>query len=299
MKKQYLIISLLVLVSGTTFAQWIQGTGKIHTSDRVGIRTSNPVSLLETKVDLQQDLYGARIFYTTPAFGTPIVNRELFKIGEKIGNNTSISSKFLVTHNGVGIHTNILPQHVKLHVNGGFVLVDGDQGSILFDKNSSSTYGQWGISYNVGNTLQGLNFWKPHGSTHNLQNYRLFLADNGQVGMGVQPDEFTDFGTEGYRLHVRNGIITEKVKVELIANWPDFVFDDNYKLRTLEEVENFVSINNHLPDVPSEEEMIANGLNVAEMDAILLQKIEELTLYMIELKKENEILKEQISKIKK
>jgi len=64
-------------------------------------------------------------------------------------------------------------------------------------------------------------------------------------------------------------------------------------------VESFIKENNHLPDVPSEAEVLEEGINLGQMDALLLKKIEELTLYVIELKKENEIIKTEISKLKK
>ena len=108
-----------------------------------------------------------------------------------------------------------------------------------------------------------------------------------------------------YRLYVQGGILTEKIKVALTTdavNWSDFVFDKDYKLRSLAEVESYVKKHHHLPEIPSSEEVYKDGLDLAQMDAKLLMKIEELTLYMIELKKENEQLKSQMevlnSKIK-
>ena len=84
------------------------------------------------------------------------------------------------------------------------------------------------------------------------------------------------------------------------TKWADFVFDSSYKLTPLSEVEAFYKTNHHLKDVPSESEVKENGINAAEMDATLLQKIEELTLYMVELnkkvntlQKENQLLKEK------
>lgn len=79
----------------------------------------------------------------------------------------------------------------------------------------------------------------------------------------------------------------------------DYVFEEDYKLRTLEEVEQFVKTNKHLPEVPSAAEFKENGYSVGEMDDVLLRKVEELTLYMIELKKENEALKVQNENIQK
>jgi hypothetical protein len=96
-----------------------------------------------------------------------------------------------------------------------------------------------------------------------------------------------------YKLYVQSGIITEKLKVanHQDINWADFVFKDDYKLAGLYEVENFIKENKHLPGIPSEADVKRDGIDVAEMDARLLQKIEELTLYIIKLQKEVDVLK--------
>ena len=107
----------------------------------------------------------------------------------------------------------------------------------------------------------------------------------------------------GYRLLVKGGMITEKIKVAVAGStdWADYVFEDNYKMLSLENVEKFIKENKHLPNVPSTMEVLANGVDVAKTDAKLLEKIEELTLYMIELNKQvkelklqNEILKTKV-----
>lgn len=200
---------------------------------------------------------------------------------------------------GVGIATDVLEQYVKLHVADGFALFDGSQASVLFDKHSSSVYGQYGIEYlstNETGSLGGLNFWKPFGSNAGLKNYQMFISDAGQVGIGVDPSEFVP----GYKLFVDDGILCEQVKVALrsTADWADFVFDIDYELKPLKEVKQFIEENKHLPDVPSASDVVKNGINMAEMDATLLQKIEELTLYTIkqqelieQMQKELELLK--------
>ncbi len=207
---------------------------------------------------------------------------------------------------GVGIGTEIMPSDVKLHVRDGFVLIDGEHSSLLFDKQSTSSYGQWGIEYEANGTMDGLNFWKPFGSTNGsgaqgFGNHFLFLADNGQIGMGVKPEDLTDFDATGYRLHVRNGIITEKVKVALLnsSDWMDTVFHEDYCLRSLKEVESYVKENKHLPDVPSADELVNTGIDVMKMDATLLQKIEELTLYTIEQQRLIDEMQHQINLLRK
>ncbi|MDX1904122.1 MAG: hypothetical protein SFU27_08185 [Thermonemataceae bacterium] len=88
--------------------------------------------------------------------------------------------------------------------------------------------------------------------------------------------------------------------------WQDKVFDNTYKLRSLKEVEKFIKNNKHLPDVPSEKEIIENGLNIGDMQATQMLKIEEITLYLIEqnniiqkLQEENKVLLKRLEKLEK
>jgi len=92
----------------------------------------------------------------------------------------------------------------------------------------------------------------------------------------------------GYRLYVADGVLTEKVKVAVKStnDWSDRVFDASYRLRSLNEVDTYIQQNKHLPGVPSAEEVVKEGVDVGQMQAKLLEKVEELTLYVIELKKE-------------
>ncbi|WP_461639625.1 hypothetical protein [Labilibaculum euxinus] len=84
-----------------------------------------------------------------------------------------------------------------------------------------------------------------------------------------------------YPLDVNGTIRAKEIKVE--ANWADFVFKEDYSLRNLTEVEEFIIENGHLPDIPSEKEVESEGVLLGEMNSKLLQKIEELTLYVIEM----------------
>ena len=121
----------------------------------------------------------------------------------------------------------------------------------------------------------------------NSGNGAALTIPNGNVGIGtITPDP-------SFKLSVNGSIRSKEVKVE--ANWSDFVFYDNYELRTLEEVEKHINEKGHLPEIPSEAEVTENGINLGEMNAKLLQKIEELTLYMIDM---NEQLKSQSDRMK-
>lgn len=106
---------------------------------------------------------------------------------------------------------------------------------------------------------------------------RLVIEHDGKVGIGTtSPDA---------ELAVRGTIHTQEVKVDM-NGWVDFVFKSDYELRTLEEVEEHINEKGHLPEIPNEEEVKENGINLGEMNAKLLQKIEELTLYMIDMNKQ-------------
>ena len=127
--------------------------------------------------------------------------------------------------------------------------------------------------------------------------FKNLTEKNGKIGIGTNsPDEL---------LTVKGVIHTQEVKVDLDgAVAPDYVFEKyfsgfsllmpDYKLISLEELEVFLRKNNHLPKVPSAEEMQNKGISLKEMNLILLEKIEELTLYTIQQQKEIDALKEKI-----
>ncbi|MFW0739846.1 hypothetical protein [Flavobacterium sp. T12S277] len=110
------------------------------------------------------------------------------------------------------------------------------------------------------------------------------IQANGNVGIGlVNPTN---------KLDVNGTIHSKEVKVDL-SGWPDYVFKKEYTLPTLEEVEKHITEKGHLKNIPSEEEVLKNGINLGEMNIKLLQKIEEMTLYMIEQnKKINDLQRE-------
>jgi hypothetical protein len=108
--------------------------------------------------------------------------------------------------------------------------------------------------------------------------------------LGVGTDSFEDISDNMiYKFSVAGNIRAHGVKV--YTDWADFVFEKEYKLPSLEEVEAYIIKHGHLKDIPSADEVEKNGIEVGEMNKLLLQKIEELTLYTIELKKEIDELK--------
>ncbi|WP_462252127.1 autotransporter outer membrane beta-barrel domain-containing protein [Ferruginibacter sp.] len=118
----------------------------------------------------------------------------------------------------------------------------------------------------------------------NVSGWGLIMNTNtGNVGIGTL--------NPTYKLSVNGDIRTKEVVVE--TGWADYVFDKKYKLAPLEDVEKFIQQNKHLPNIPSAKEVAEKGLHVGDVQKRMMEKIEELTLYMIELKKEIEALKKK------
>lgn len=169
-------------------------------------------------------------------------------------------------------------------------VTDPNIGGRLILNNPAKTAPGSAISWQIfnmsgayGNSLQ---FWAydnlgcsaPDGLCSN----RFTLMDNGNVGIGTT--------VPNSKLSVNGNIRAKEIKVE-IANWPDYVFAKNYSFPSLFETEKHIKEKGYLPGMPSAKEAEANGINLGEMNAKLLQKIEELTLHLIRQQKEIETLK--------
>lgn len=185
----------------------------------------------------------------------------------------------------------------RLHVNG-HILVPSNQ-QIRFGTENAST-GHLTISnasccYNTYADIEGNLYFRTEASQATLG-----IQKDATVTIGVWP-KYNDAvaNTDGHKLMVNGGILCEKVKV--IADVPnsDHVFEDDYDLKPLEEVKEFVKKHKHLPEIPSAKEFKENGYNIGEMDDLLLRKVEELTLYVIQLKEEVDTLKEENRELKK
>ncbi len=122
---------------------------------------------------------------------------------------------------------------------------------------------------------------------------RMTIGTDGKIGIGVSVNEMPGDS----KLYVAGRIMTEEVKVMLKSNWADFVFDKNYNLISLYDLEYYIAENNHLPNIPSANKVEKEGINIGEMNSKLLQKIEELTLYTIEQEKKIDKLEKQINEL--
>ena len=116
---------------------------------------------------------------------------------------------------------------------------------------------------------------------------RFVIENSGNIGIGIR--------NAGEKLAVNGNIRAREIKVENV-NWPDYVFAKDYQLPSLKETEKHIKDKGHLPDIPSAEEVKTNGLDLGEMNAKLLKKIEELTLHLIEQNKRIEKLENELNK---
>jgi hypothetical protein len=273
-----------------------------------------------TTVDAQWDLSGNNLNANNKFLGTK--STSLFKdLIIKTNSAEVMRIKGVPGPNyhyiGIGMNTTTMPDPLnQFHVHDGTIRITGQNASggpmILFGGTATTSVGgEWGIEYTNATANTGLNFWKPFGSTNGGGNYFMFLSDNGNVGINTDNPtaRFTvngktlmgdpalvNINTIGnYNLYVQNGILTEKLRVAVVnsATWADYVFAEDYKLQSLKEVAAFIEEYNHLPGVPSAKEVEKEGVDMVEMDATLLSKIEELTLYIIEQDKRIALLEQK------
>lgn len=208
-------------------------------------------------------------------------------VSAAIGTSSNHALRF--TTNGVG----------KLSIYPAGEVVVGSNATGAFGKFTVETLNNsYGISHlgeggnilatRMGGTSAGIGTFSP-------TNMRIFSnglsamfinAANGNVGIGI------DFPTN--KLEV-NGTIRSKELVVETANWPDYVFDDGYQLPSLNDVEQFIRQNKHLPNFPSAKSLEDKGLPVGDTQKKMMEKIEELTLYIIQQQKEIDLLKKQLT----
>ena len=150
------------------------------------------------------------------------------------------------------------------------------------------------IGNQAGSALQGSISNKLYIENSNDTENPLIYGDfsDGQVGIN------TSYVPVGYRLAVEGDIIAEEIQVMERIHWPDYVFEEEYDLMTLPELETEIETLGHLPGVPSAEEVEENGHSLGKMDAILLEKVEELTLHLIEMNKQLTNQQEEIDTLK-
>ncbi len=137
-----------------------------------------------------------------------------------------------------------------------------------------------------GNT--GIGTYTPNAKLHLNTSQGVMLIGNNSARVAA-----------GYELSVDGEIMCENLVMQNSTLWPDYVFEDDYRLMPIEDLEKSIRQNKHLPNVPSAADIEKNGISMSEMTKALLEKVEELTLYIIQLKKENDEMKSWRMKMEK
>ena len=178
------------------------------------------------------------------------------------------------------------------HIDGQTLLINPNGRTLVIERDNEDS---WLTFHDPGDYWYSFGLDRSNGGMLSLNfggdlNSSQFVMDQyGNVGLGTS-------NPLGWRLAVNGQIRAKEIKVE--TGWADFVFKKDYYLPPLTEVESFIRENGHLKDIPSAEEVEKNGVMLGEMNSKLLQKIEELTLYMIEFNKELTRLKEENEELK-
>ena len=287
MKKAFLSLAILSLSTYLLTGQ----TNIFPTSGNVGIGTTNPHDLLEiNQGHLRISHTGApRVIFNENDADYWRLVQDGGDIRFDYDNNDTFSSYLtglrlkkngnVIMNGGGNVGIGTANPSAMLDV----VTTDSHLARFLYNDNATDAtrprLDLWG-SKNKINIRTSYNQGGAHLSfgTYSV-NDALFIHNNGNIGIGT-----TD---PGATLDVNGKIRSEKIEVISDVPSSDYVFEPDYNLRSLKEVEQFVIQNKHLPEVPSAEEFKANGYSVGEMDDLLLRKIEELTLYIIEQEKRN------------
>jgi hypothetical protein len=327
MKKLFsTLVAVLAMLQISYGQYWTGGpTGPItYSGGNVGIGTTNPNAgalqingssdLLTLYSDGSVAHFNAynnsdfRIIQRSNAimtFWTNTVERIRIDAVGNVGVGTqSPSAKLHISGNGTSIN-GYNPFNGNLVIQGNTAVRSIDNGAQLefaipANADGSNIWGQARIITVAGNTGNGdatgkmvlgtRRYWSKPGIGLSW-NYGddLVIDGAGNVGVGtLTPDA---------KLAVNGTIHTKEVKVNL-DGWSDYVFNNDYQLKTIPEVAEYIKQNHHLPDVPSAADVEKNGVNLGEISSLLLKKIEELTLYIIEKDKQLKKQQEEITSLK-
>ena len=280
---KHLIVTSLVLfsINYVSAQSWTSSTGRLYanpTSTRVGIGTTNPSTAYKLHVNGGSNSVHGIYSYAYGSGKRAIVGSNSHGSGHAgyffgnvhaTGNLSASINKYI----RVGNTTSRVSLHAATCCPGAYIDYKG--GPLQFRVE--------GVAWRSPLTLQA------DGTV-------VINADGIYNGNVVN--------TNGHKLSVNGGIWAEEVEVTVNVPSSDYVFYDDYKLMSLEDLESFVNENHHLPEVPSAEEFKKNGYKLGDMDDVLLRKVEELSLYMIDadkeiqsLKGEKELLTDQLLKL--
>ncbi|AUP77422.1 hypothetical protein [Flavivirga eckloniae] len=303
MKKIALLITITFIFNLSSFAQWNDNGTNLTTTDNVGIGITYPSEKLDIDGAIRVRNGSDSWRFVTNSSGSFSIKETGFSGALNIYKSGSVNTNLLNLLNGnVGIGT-VSPK-AKLDIEGGDFYL-GEEVSKNGERRQIRVYGYDNSSQFYGSIHSN---WEDAKRTFDIytssltNQLKIDASANSSGRIVILPGENTGVGIGtinpgSWKLAVNGKIRAKEIKVE--TSWSDFVFYNDYKLPTLQEVENHIKEKGHLKDIPSAEEVGENGIFLGEMDSKLLQKIEELTLYTIQQEKEIQKLKTQNTRIDK
>ncbi|SDP86294.1 hypothetical protein SAMN05428975_3118 [Mucilaginibacter sp. OK268] len=295
MKKLNLIILALLFVSPFARAQWTTGTNIYNTNTgNVGIGSNNPNAKLT--------------IYQSTSLGSVAKNNMLLSsTGGAAVNN--VQNNVWLVRNAAGSDFTTARLHDAISIDGSYITPQTDTRT-WWERDPTTDVQSWGSAASTYLTLKqgnlGIGTIAPAAklditvsSSSLTNNIRFGDATPGYLAAGTNGIYLSNnSGTAVFtvlhggnvgigtlipqnKLDVNGTIHAKQVNIDL-SGWSDYVFKKDYPLLPLIGVKDYIDKNQHLPGIPSEQEMIKNGLNVGEMNQLLMKKVEELTLYLIE-----------------
>ena len=260
--KKLCLLSLMLLLSTVVSAQIYTPGGALQGSSGhpsyIGIGTSSPKAPLQVNNGVSKVTIGSAYGQST-GWGSGYIGFNLHRIQTGWRANSDGASN-------------------------GASLIYGNVGGDLMFAHFANTYTSSSVDYT---------------NSHMISKIRMKINRHGKVGIGTLNLPNNDLNAQGqeYRLYVRGGIRTEELKVNLCSadNWCDYVFEEDYKLLPLSEVASYIKAHKHLPNVPSADELAAEGLELKKLTIIQQEKIEELFLHIIALEKKITSMQQQIN----
>ncbi len=274
-----------------------------NTENYAGIFISDGINLTSTNYGVYGQAKGAGTNYAGRYKGRVFIEGFMGGEGAADSLSTLLSSQVLHTRSidtraMEGISKPAPGYGIGVYGEGGWMGVRGQANSTTY---TSFAYGVFGEAFGSGvGTRIGI-YGTASGGTTNWAGY----FSSGSVYVGNDLRIGTTTQATGYSLSVNGKIACTEVLVQALASWPDYVFSNDYKLMSLPELEKSIKLNKHLPGLPPAAEVEKNGIVIGDMQGKLLEKVEELTLYLIEqnklitdLQNEINVLKVENEKIK-
>ncbi|WP_407428009.1 hypothetical protein [Arcticibacter sp.] len=295
--KKYLIVLLLILLSDCSFSQVTNlGAGYQIVDLGKGVAFAKQVILLHEMYNGSNVANNYAVGNIVAIRGSVAANHRLNIVNINTGsayNSTSASIQSFDNNDSWKLKTCIYNGIKYLALEVPFSNAHHDWGLKFSGWRASSNESLKLVTFEINgvpvNTdlLSNIQDYVPNMVEKHLVSQ---LSVSGNLGIGTT-------NTQGYKLAVAGNMIAESINVKVQSTWPDYVFEDDYNLPTLKEIESQIKSEGHLSDLPSSQDVKNNGVDVGELNLKLLKKIEELTLHLINLEKKNDALAKALNEL--